>query len=97
MAAERAEQAAGAVAMLRGEPLARPLVARGGVLERGDDARVARAAAVAMSRRCVSTRVVARKSRQRSIAPGSSSWSQSTGVSDSVSGAPPSSRSSSGR
>ena len=38
-----------------------------------------------------------RKRRQRSIAPGASSWSHSTGVSDSVIGAPRASTSSSGR
>ena len=65
---------------------ARPLVARRGVLERGDDA------GVAAPRRSRCRGGASRPgsspgtSAQRSSAPGAASWSQSTGVSDSVSG-----------
>jgi len=64
---------------------------------RSSAAATASSVASATSSACDAGRISRRKARQRSMAPGASSWSHSTGVRLSVTGVPPSSTSSSGR
>ena len=55
---------------------------------RSSSAATAGSSAASMSSACDAGRTSRRKARQRSSAPGASSWSHSTGVSESVTGAP---------